>query len=92
VFSINDGRLIDSIQVGSRPDAMALTPAENFLLVADSAAGDVSVVRLAPMPRGQKISTAERILKGANPSKARALVTMIPVGVAPNAVVIKVVK
>ena len=92
VFSINDGRLIDSVQVGHRPDAMALTPAENFLLVADSASGDVAVVRLMQMPRGQKISTTEAILKGQNPSKARALVTMIPVGVGPNSIAVKVVE
>jgi hypothetical protein len=44
------------------------------------------------MPRGSKISTAERFLKGQNPSKDRALVTMIPVGVAPNSIAIKIVK
>ena len=71
---------------------MALTPAENFLLVADSASGDVAVVRLTPMPRGEKISTAEAILKGQNPSKDRGLVTVIPVGVAPTSIAIKIGK
>jgi DNA-binding beta-propeller fold protein YncE len=33
--------------VGSRPDALALSPNQNFLFVADTAAGDVSVVRTA---------------------------------------------
>ena len=46
-YSIDDGRLISTVHVGSRPDALALSPNQNFLFVADTAAGDVSVVRTA---------------------------------------------
>jgi DNA-binding beta-propeller fold protein YncE len=92
IFSVNDGRLLGSVQVGRNPDAIALTPAENFLLVANSGSGDVAVVRLAPMPRGSKISTTEAILKGKNPSKTWGLVTLIPVGNSPNAIIIKTLK
>ena len=71
---------------------MALTPAENFLLVADAGSGDVAVVRLAPMPRGEKISAAEAFIKGQNPSKPRALVTIIPVGSSPADIAIKTLR
>lgn len=47
VYSIDDGKLVDTAHVGSRPDALALSPNQNFLFVADTAAGDVSVVRTA---------------------------------------------
>jgi len=47
VYSIEDGRLVDTAHVGSRPDALALSPNQHFLFVADTAAGDVSVVRTA---------------------------------------------
>ena len=47
VYSIDDGKLVETVHVGSRPDAMALSPNQNFLFVADTAAGDVSVVRTA---------------------------------------------
>jgi len=47
VYSIEDGKLVDTAHVGSRPDALALSPNQNFLFVADTAAGDVSVVRTA---------------------------------------------
>ena len=47
VYSIDDGKLVDTAHVGSHPDALALSPNQNFLFVADSAAGDVSVVRTA---------------------------------------------
>jgi YVTN family beta-propeller protein len=47
IYSIDDGKLIGTVHVGNRPDALALSPNQNFLFVADTAAGDVSVVRTA---------------------------------------------
>jgi YVTN family beta-propeller protein len=89
IFSINDGKLVASIPVGRRPDALALTPGEDFLLAADSLSGDVAVIRMVKLPRGNKISLAEAVIKGQNPSKPQALFTMIPVGMQPNAMVVK---
>ena len=47
MYSIDDGKLVIAVPVGRRPDALALSPNQNFLFVADTAAGDVSVVRTA---------------------------------------------
>lgn len=47
VYSIDDAKLVGTVHVGSRPDALGLSPNQNFLFVADTAAGDVSVVRTA---------------------------------------------
>ncbi|PYY14068.1 MAG: hypothetical protein DMG61_11250, partial [Acidobacteria bacterium] len=47
VYDIDDGKLVTTVPVGRRPDALALSPNQNFLFVADTAAGDVSVVRTA---------------------------------------------
>jgi YVTN family beta-propeller protein len=89
VLSIDTGRVIDSISVGNHPDRLALTPTEDFLLALDTQPGDLAVVRLTKLPRGNKISLPEAILKGQNPNKARALVTMVPVGIQPNDLAIK---
>ena len=89
VFSIDNGRVIDSIPVGTRPDQLALTPAEDFLLALDTQPGDVAVVRLTRLPRGNKISLPEALLKGQNPNKQRALITIVPVGIQPNGIAVK---
>jgi len=89
VLAIDLGRVIDSIPVGKHPDQLALTPQEDFLLAVDTQPGDVAVVRLTKLPRGNKISLPEALLKGQNPNKQRALVTMVPVGLQPNAIAIK---
>ena len=34
VYSIDDGKLVANVHVGSRPDALALSPNQNFLFVA----------------------------------------------------------
>jgi DNA-binding beta-propeller fold protein YncE len=47
IYNIEDGRFVGAVHVGSRPDALALSPNQNFLFVADTAAGDVSVIRTA---------------------------------------------
>ena len=67
---LRDGKLLATVHVGSRPDAMALSPNQNFLFVVDTAAGDVAVVRAAALP-------------------FPVLLTMIPVGQQPNAIVVK---
>jgi DNA-binding beta-propeller fold protein YncE len=77
VYAIDEGRVVDSIPVGGRPDGLALTPNEDHLLVADVKSGDVAVVRTAKTRDNSKISAE------------RALVTVIPVGNQPNDIVIK---
>jgi hypothetical protein len=47
------------------------------LLVADTLSGDLAVLRLEKLPGASKISAE------------RAMVTMIPLGIAPNAVAVK---
>jgi DNA-binding beta-propeller fold protein YncE len=77
VYAIDEGRVIDAVQVGNHPDALALTPDEGHLLVADSGSGDLAVVRTVKTRENSKISAD------------RALQTLIPVGKRPNDVVIK---
>ena len=69
--------MIGSVRVGSRPDALALTPNEEHLLVVDTGSGDVAVVRMVKTSDNSKISAD------------RALVNVIPVGNQPNDIVIK---
>jgi YVTN family beta-propeller protein len=77
VYAIDEGRVIGSVGVGSRPDGLALTPNEDHLLVVDTKSGDVAVIRTTKTRYNSKISAE------------RALVTMIPVGNQPNDIVIK---
>ena len=51
VYAIDEGRVIGAVQVGSHPDALALTPDEAHLLVVDSGSGDVAVVRTVKTQR-----------------------------------------
>ena len=80
VYAIDEGRVIDSVHVGSHPDGLALKPDEEHLLVVDTKSGDVAVVRTTKTRDNSKISAA------------RALVTLIPVGNQPNDIVIKAFK
>jgi DNA-binding beta-propeller fold protein YncE len=77
VYAIDEGRVIGSVRVGSRPDALALAPNEEHLLVADTGSGDVAVVRTVKTKDNSKFSAD------------RALVNVIPVGNQPNDIVIK---
>ena len=61
--------------IGSRPDALALTPDQNHLLVLDTQSGDVTVIQKRT-PR--KLEPGEY-----------TLLTLIPVGLQPNAIVVK---
>jgi YVTN family beta-propeller protein len=76
IYDIDMGRRIDTLTVGSRPDALALTPDENYLLVLDTQSGDVTVIQKRK-PR-RTLETSEY-----------SLLTLIPVGVQPNAIVVK---
>ncbi len=45
LYSIDDGRTEASVRTGSRPDALAFSADEHLLLVADSGAADIAVIR-----------------------------------------------
>ncbi len=76
VYDIDMGRRIGTLTVGSRPDGLALTPDQNYLLVLDTQSGDVTVIQKRT-PR-RTLETSEY-----------SLLTLIPVGVQPNAIVVK---
>jgi YVTN family beta-propeller protein len=75
VYDIDLGRLIATLPVGSRPDGLALSQDENYLLVLDTESGDVTVIQ-------------RRTPRKLEPSEY-SLLTLIPVGVQPNAIVVK---
>ncbi len=76
VYDIDIGRLITTLPVGSRPDSLALTPDQSYLLVLDTESGDVTIIQKRKPHR--TLETSEY-----------SLLTLIPVGVQPNAVVVK---
>jgi hypothetical protein len=45
LYSIDDGRIINSVHTGSAPDALTLSADEHLLLAADAHSGDVAVIR-----------------------------------------------
>jgi YVTN family beta-propeller protein len=75
VYDIDLGHRITTLPVGSHPESMALSQSENYLLVVDTEAGDVTVVQRRT-PR--KLEPTEY-----------SLLTLIPVGVQPNGIVVK---
>jgi DNA-binding beta-propeller fold protein YncE len=75
VYDIDLGKLIAVLTVGSHPDGLALSQSQNYLLVLDSASGDVTVIQKR---RPTKLEPTEY-----------SLLTMIPVGVQPNNIVVK---
>ncbi len=75
VYDIDVGRRIATMAVGSRPDGLALSPDQRYLLVLDTQAGDVSVIQ-------------KRTPRKLEPTEY-SLMTMIPVGVQPNGIVVK---
>jgi len=75
VYDIDLGQRITTMPVGSRPDAMALSPDQNYLLVLDTQSGDVTVIQKR---KPRKLEPTEY-----------SLLTMIPVGVQPNNIVVK---
>src|SRR5579862_1645374 len=76
VYDIDIGKLIWTLNVGSHPDSLALTPDQNYLLVVDTQSGDVTVIQKRKPKR--TLETSEY-----------SLLTLIPVGMQPNAIVIK---
>ena len=75
VYDIDVGRRIATIEVGSRPEELALSQDERYLLVLDTEAGDVTVIQ-------------RRSARKLEPTEY-SLLTMIPVGVQPNGIVVK---
>jgi YVTN family beta-propeller protein len=75
VYDIDLGRRISTTAVGSRPDSLALSQDQNYLLVLDTQAGDVTVIQ-------------KRTPRKLEPTEY-SLLTMIPVGVQPNGIVVK---
>jgi YVTN family beta-propeller protein len=75
VYDIDIGRRLASLTVGSHPDALALTPDQNYLLVLDTESGDVTVIQKR---KARKLEPSEY-----------SLMTLIPVGMQPNAIVVK---
>jgi DNA-binding beta-propeller fold protein YncE len=75
VYDIDMGRRIATLAVGSRPDGLALTPDQNYLLVLDTQSGDVTVIQKR---KARKLEPTEY-----------SLLTLIPVGMQPNAIVVK---
>ena len=75
IYDIDIGRRIATLTVGSRPDALALTPDQNYLLVADTESGDVTIIQKR---KPRKLEPTEY-----------SLLTLIPVGMQPNAIVVK---
>ena len=76
VYDIDMGRRIATLNVGSHPDGLALTPDQNYLLVLDTESGDVTVIQKRKPHR--TLETSEY-----------SLLTLIPVGAQPNAIVVK---
>jgi DNA-binding beta-propeller fold protein YncE len=75
VYDIDFGKVIASFPVGSHPDGLALSQSEAYLLVLNSASGDVSVIQRR---KSTKLEPTEY-----------SLLTMIPVGMQPNNIVVK---
>jgi DNA-binding beta-propeller fold protein YncE len=75
VYDIDLGRRIATMAVGSRPDGLALSQDQRYLLVLDTQSGDVTVIQRRT-PR--KLEPTEY-----------SLLTMIPVGLQPNGIVVK---
>jgi YVTN family beta-propeller protein len=75
VYDIDLGLRIATMSVGSRPDGLALSQDQKYLLVLDTQAGDVTVIQRRT-PR--KLEPTEY-----------SLLTMIPVGLQPNAIAVK---
>ena len=76
VYSIDDGKRIDSVHVGDGPSAMAFSAAGHLLFVVDSRSDDIAVVRTSAVAR----------------TSTGSLFTMLPAGRNPDAIVIKAFK
>ena len=48
-FDVGNRSVQSTLHVGVRPQSLALTPDERFLAVADSASGNLAIVRTSPL-------------------------------------------
>jgi YVTN family beta-propeller protein len=76
VYDIDQGTMVATLPVGNHPDGLALSQDQNYLLVLNSGSGDVTVI--------QKRTPKKKLEPG-----EYSLLTMIPVGIQPNHVVVK---
>jgi YVTN family beta-propeller protein len=76
VYSIDNGKLLHSVEVGSHPESMAISPNQLMLLVVNTASGDLSVLSLIDR-------------KGRPQPDTPVMETMIPLGRDPRAIVVK---
>jgi YVTN family beta-propeller protein len=76
VYDIDSGKVMATLPAGRHPDGLALSQSQNYLLVLNSESGDVTVI--------QKRTPKKKFERG-----EYSLLTMIPVGIQPNAVVVK---
>jgi YVTN family beta-propeller protein len=76
VYDIDLGKVVAYLPVGTHPDALALSQNQNYLLVLDSGSGDLAVI--------QKRQPDKKF----EPSEY-SLLTIIPVGMQPNKIVVK---
>lgn len=75
VYDIDAGKVVETLPAGRHPDAVALSRSQNYVLVLNSESGDVTVI--------QKRAPKNKF------EHEYSLLTMIPVGIQPNAVVVK---
>ena len=76
VYSIDDGKRINTVHVGDGPDALAFSSAGHLLLAVDARSGGVSVVRtMSYSPNGVRA--------------VGSLFTMLPTGLKPHSIVVK---
>ena len=74
-YSIDDGQLIHTVEVGEEPGPLALASNGFLLLALDTGSGDVSVLRtISYKPKGEEV--------------AGSLFTVLPAGKHPNAVAV----
>ena len=76
VYSIDDGKLINTVHVGGGPDALAFSANGFLLLAVDARSGDVSVLKT------QTYTPNGAVIMG-------SLFTMLPAGSRPNAIAVK---
>ena len=76
VYSIDDGKTINTVHVGDGPDALAFSAEGHLLLAADARSNDISVVRVMSRTPGGMTHVG-------------TLFTMLPAGKQPNAIVVK---
>ena len=76
VYSIDDGRRVNTVHVGGGPDALAFSASGFLLLAVDARSGDVSVLKtVSYAPNGVVVMGS--------------LFTMLPAGNKPNAIAVK---